>query len=86
MYVYVNAVINNHQSIFSVQVDELKVQVQNAEAKAQSALDSKTHVLVAFQQEQKKVTELEGALSSKMKTMAIEYSKLHSANKVSLIC
>ena len=41
--------------------------------------------MAAFQQEQKKVAELEGALSSQMKTMEIEKSKLRSANKVSLI-
>ena len=38
----------------------------------------------AFQTEQRKVAELEGALSSLMKTMEIEYSKLQNANKVSL--
>ena len=67
-------------------VDELKGQVQNAEFKAQSALDSKEHLLAAFQEEQKKVVELEGALSSQMKTMEIEDSKLCNANRVSLIC
>ena len=40
--------------------------------------------MAAFQQEQKKVAELQGALSSQMKTMEIEYSKLRNANKVSL--
>ena len=39
--------------------------------------------MAAFKQEQKKVAELEGALSSQMKTMEIEYSKLRNANKVS---
>ena len=64
----------------------LKAQVQNAELRAQSALDSKQHLLAAFQQEQKKVTELQGALFSQMKTMEIENSKIHNANKVSLVC
>ena len=59
--------------------------VQNAELRAQSALDSKAHLLAAFEQEQKKVTEIEGALSSQMKTMEIEYSKLRNANKVSYV-
>ena len=49
-------------------------------------MDNKEHLLAAFQQEQKKVAELEEALSSQMKTMEIEYSKLRNANKVSLIC
>ena len=49
-------------------------------------MDNKEHLLAAFQQEQKKVTELEGVLSLQMKTMEIQYSKLRNANKVSLIC
>ena len=40
----------------------------------------------AFQTEQKKVAELEGKLSSQLKTMEIENSKLQNANKVSFVC
>ena len=42
--------------------------------------------MAAFQTEQKKVAELEGKLSSQMKTMEMENLKLRNANKVSLIC
>lgn len=40
--------------------------------------------MVAFHQEQKKVTDLQEEMSSQMKIMEIENSKLLSANKVSL--
>ena len=58
----------------------------NGRLEAQRALGSKEHILVAYQKEQRNVTDLEGKLSSHMKTMEIENSKLRNANKVSFVC